>query len=574
LTLPLAIAAVGVVLISISAAAQGKTGDAPRTTTTSTTGATAQQRARSAATTRSLPPPPGREYSFDLWDWTAPCRDLHTFKKWAADLKRIGVTRLEFSAPWNVLEPEPGRYELGFVADRVKIARSLGLGVRIRINSYYGGATPKWYRGDFWQDIHGSPPTGTPVPPSICDQRFWSLYGPLCTKIAAACKGEDVYFNAFIGIHAELKWANWWSYDPATLSHWRETIADRPGWLRDLAGDAKLPDKPPVPAPTHGRPDNSPVSKAWIAFRQQVWREAVERFNAAIHKGDPDARISAPLGESFRSQSAQFSNLDYYGLSRGASQVVHSYDFYWHPKDPAWMAAAAVASFRGITGIHDVVFEFDGPDLIEKLGYTEAKQLEIARAAHEQRAGLKAANYSYSDRLPSSWPVLVAFGKIAAESPSPAQLPAREQTILLFMSKWANYCYREPTQWLHDAQFGAWRMLTTDGLAVRFICEDNLDEDLSHYRGLYVAFSPTELMPQRRARQIETLEAKLPSIVEFERAPDAPPPWDQSRILHFHGTGRRWIIEYPLGYQWLRGDRSAEQERLEHLVSKTWGSKP
>jgi hypothetical protein len=119
LTLPLAIAAVGVVLISISAAAQGKTGDAPRTTTTSTTGATAQQRARSAATTRSLPPPPGREYSFDLWDWTAPCRDLHTFKQWAADLKRIGVTRLGFSAPWNVLEPEPGQYQLGFVADRV-----------------------------------------------------------------------------------------------------------------------------------------------------------------------------------------------------------------------------------------------------------------------------------------------------------------------------------------------------------------------------------------------------------------------------------------------------------------------
>src|SRR5438477_9836789 len=119
-----------------------------------------------------------REFSFDLWDWTPPCRDLATFKIWAADLKKIGVTRLEISAPWNLLEPRPGEYDLSFIADRLAVAKSLGMGLRVRINSYYGGATPAWYDGDLWCDIQGHPPSGTPVPVSISDERFWSHYGP------------------------------------------------------------------------------------------------------------------------------------------------------------------------------------------------------------------------------------------------------------------------------------------------------------------------------------------------------------------------------------------------------------
>jgi len=169
-----------------------------------------------------------REFSLDLWDWTSPCRDLPTFKTWAADLKRIGVTRAEISAPWSLLEPRPGEYDLGFITDRLAICKSLGLGMRIRINSFYNGATPAWYRGDLWQNFDGHPPTGTPQPSSIADERFWTSYGPLCTKIAAAVKGEDVYLSAFIGVHAELKFGDWWSYDPSAMKKWREAIRERP----------------------------------------------------------------------------------------------------------------------------------------------------------------------------------------------------------------------------------------------------------------------------------------------------------------------------------------------------------
>ena len=80
---------------------------------------------------------------------------------------------------------------------------------------------------DFWRDIHGHPPTGTPVPVSIADERFLSHYGPMCTKIAATFKGEDIYYSAFVGVHAELKWSDWWSYDASTLSTMHKSTSSR-----------------------------------------------------------------------------------------------------------------------------------------------------------------------------------------------------------------------------------------------------------------------------------------------------------------------------------------------------------
>jgi hypothetical protein len=361
----------------------------------------------------------------------------------------------------------------------------------------------------------------------------------------------DVYYNAFIGVHAELKFGDWWSYDPSMLARWHEAIEGRPRWLRDVAGDAVLPDKPPIPPPTNGTPDNSPVSKAWIAFREEVWRQAMENFTGAIRAGDPGAKISAPLGESFRRESAKFSNLDYRGLAADADQVVHSYDFFWHPKDDPWQAAAAIASFRGITGIDNIAFEFDGPDLVNNLGYDEALQVRIAQAALSQGAGLKVTNYSYDERLPSTYPVLARFGRLVTSVASFAALPPGN-TILLFVSKWSNYCYREKTEWLHDAQFGAWRMLTSKNLNVRFICEDNLSEDLSMHRGLYVAFSPPELIPAPQRAKLESLQRRLPSFVELTKAPPQPPtPSD--------GT---------LAYRWLHGDRARADKELDTLITK------
>lgn len=443
------------------------------------------------------------ERAFTLWDWTAPCRDLALFDVWVADLASLGFTRIEISAPWRVLEPEPGVHHLEFIRERLDICKQHGLGLRVRMNNCWAGATPAWYDGDLWQDVNGS--RVLMGLPSIHDERFWSRFAPLCTATAKAFAGEDIYWSPFIGVHAELKWANWWSFDPSSLAFWRESIAaPRPVWLRAVVpDDVPLPETPPVPPETAGTPDTNPVHRAVIAFREESWRGALRRFVAAVRAGDANARISVPLGESYRRQSALMSNLDYWGLSRGANQVVHSYDFFWHAGDPAWMAGASIAVFRGITGL-PVSFEVDGPTILTDHGWTLERLLEAGRSAREAGAGLNVSNWSYADVLPSNQEAVRAFAE-AWREPVPHREAPPAETALLFLSKWEFYCFREPDEQLHDTQFGIYKELADRGIPVRIICEDNLDEDLSSYRAMIVAGAPLEFLPAHAREKLEAL---------------------------------------------------------------------
>ena len=443
------------------------------------------------------------ELSFDIWDWTAPAQDPALFKAWVDDLARLGFTRIELSVPWRILEPEPGRFDLQWLEERIALCEEAGVGMRLRINSYYGGATPGWYSGDRWLDAAGNPVSQQP--PSIMDEGFWEHYGQLCGRIAALGKGKDILYNAFIGIHGELKYADWWSFDPATLSAWQAAIqTPRPAWLQDVVGDAPLPERPGIPPETGGTPDTDPANLAFIAFREHCWRQAAHRFVDAIQAGDPDARVSAPLGESYRRQSASMSNLDYWGLTRGGAQVVHSYDFVRHGKDPAWMAAASVDTFQGITGL-PVVFEFDGTTSMRDTGYSLPQLIAVAQLAGQAGAAAKFANNSYTDVLPSKQPWLGEMVRAWREAWRPDTAASKRETVLLFFSKWANYAYRESTEWLYEAQAGVYKLFFDARLPMRIICEDNLDEDLSGYRALYLACSPRALMPRSAQEKLNTL---------------------------------------------------------------------
>ncbi|OQB28980.1 MAG: hypothetical protein BWY09_03122 [Candidatus Hydrogenedentes bacterium ADurb.Bin179] len=141
-------------------------------------------------TQTALPAPtPEPELSFDIWDWTAPAQNPDVFRVWIEDLAGLGFTRIELSVPWRVLEPDPGRYDLRWLEERLETCEEADLGIRLRINSYYGGATPDWYAGDRWLDAQGnSVPQG---PPSIMDERFWDHYGPLCEKNRRAGQGPE-----------------------------------------------------------------------------------------------------------------------------------------------------------------------------------------------------------------------------------------------------------------------------------------------------------------------------------------------------------------------------------------------
>jgi len=542
-------------------------------------------------------PAVGPEFSFDIWDWTAPAKDLGLFEKWAADLASAGVTRLELSVPWNVLEPEPGRFDLTYIRDRLAICKKHGLGMRLRINSYYGGCIPGWYKGDLWQPAPGI--GAPPAIPSICDERFWEHYGPLCTAIAREFRGEDMLYNAFIGVHAELKFSDWWNYEPASVKLWRESIKPpRPEWLARVVGNVTpLPDDLPVPGPTAGKPGTTPANLAFIAFREWCWRWAMERFTAAIHSGDPKARVSSPLGESYRRFSAQFSNLDYWGMTRGSGQVVHSYDFFWHPgSTPTWHAKAVIASFQGITRL-PVCLEFDGFPNIRQFGYSDEVCRDMVDAILSQGAGIKVANLSYSEQLPSTWATMVYAGERLKKAAEPVADPAKPSgTVLLFFSKWANYCYREPTDWLHDAQFGYWKLTADMGIHTRVICEDNLTEDLRPYKGIILAFSPLDLMPCKDRERL--LKLGLPMVADVLNTPSlrpgsafdltgeagalrsiAPLPWDSMQDLSRLGKQYRHgltdgdtralaykpklaVLGFPLGYYYLHGADEPECHRI------------
>ena len=460
-----------------------------------------------------------REFSLTLWNWNPSCAKLRDFRRWAMDLKAIGGTEIYISAAWNRLEPKLNEYHVGFIARRLAIAKKVGLKLGVRVNSYWGGATPQWLKVDKWEYSSGKLAQGGI--PSINDPRFWRAFSPFCAHLAKHFRGQGVDWCAFIGSQAENKYGQWCTFDPASLKLWRKSIhaKPRPRWLARIVGNTPLPQTPPVPGETWGTPDRTAADLAFIAFRQENWRVALRRFNAAIRADDPEARIVVQLGESYRPGSARMSNLDYYGLSRAANTILQSYDFWWHAHQRIWEMEADLAAFHGIT-LKPVVIEFDDPHGMAALGYTPTFLTAMGKAAVREGCGIEDANAGGYKTLPSSYSYMKAWGRACqAAGPALAIYPNVRKTILLYVSKWANYCYREPTRWLHRAQFGAWRMLTKNGYKVRVICGDDLKENLSDYRGLYVAFSPPQLIPNATRRRLSKLESVLPAIVEVASIP-------------------------------------------------------
>lgn len=503
------------------------------------------------------------ELSLDIWDWTPPAKDLTLWKQWCQDFKNLGGTRIELSVPWNIMEPKPGQIELGWLIDRLAICEQLGLGMRLRINSYYAGCVPDWYDGDLWASAPGQPPCQFKMP-SIADDRFWSHFGPLCTAIARAVKGKDVLLNNFTGVHAELKFADWWSWDPSCLRVWQDAVQKRPTWLKRVCGNAPLPQIPVVPSQTNGLPDITPESRGTIAWRQQLWRDASQRFVTACRKGDPKAQISCPLGESFRKLSAHMSNQDYWGCTRNANQVVHSYDFFWHPgSTPIWHVRAVVQAFQGITGL-PVCFEFDSPTTIRNAGYTEEIQKRVAEEVVSAGGGLKIANYSYVSALPSACALVTHSGRLVRNRRMDLPRWNEPNTVLLLMSNWVTYCYREQQEWLHDAMFGWWKLLTDAGLTVRIICEENLGEDLSRYRGLVLPYLPDGVLPTDSVKALGALT--IPRFVErttgaFLPAAAEKPNW-VAPAWQSTAFGAECQSTHPIGWSYLQQPEADHAKQL------------
>ena len=220
------------------------------------------------------------------------------------------------------------------------------------------------------------------------------------------------------------------------------------------------------------------------------------------------------------------------------------------------------------------VFEFDGLSKIKQFGYTDQISKQMVLAIIDSGAGIKIANMSYPQELPSTSPVVRFAGEQIAQAGAPRASVTSlspDQTVLLFFSKWANYRYRERTEWLHDAQFGVWKLLRDMAIPVRVICEDNLAEDLTRYKGLVLAFSPVDVMPAEDRVAIERLG--LPIVADVWEVPQAPPsgPGDLNgtEANRSGQSQNRVVIGKAIGYHYLHGaDRTVCRRVMEQAMVK------
>jgi hypothetical protein len=475
----------------------------------------------------------GNQYAFVIWDWVGPGSDLTLFSQWVSYMKSIGATTIDVSSSWKWVEPTSGTVTTDFIRDRLAICDTYGVQMRLRINTHFADAIPSWYAGDVWRAPDGSlpidPQTSTAVRiPSLRDGTFQSHIGTVYKTIASTFAGRNISYMPLFGYDGEIKYRHWWCYDASTLTDWRTAInaTTRPTWLSRVAGTTALASTPPAPDTVgNGLPDTSVPNRAFIAYREWCLQEALSLFVTQIRAGDPNAKIAVPLGESYRKDSALFSNLDYYGMSKGANYIVHSYDFgglhnYEVSTPSNWRLKSTLASLQGITR-KPVELEFDSPTVAASLGYTSTILTEYAKNCLQMGVSFNFTNFCYGTLAElANYPLLANSGNLIQASnnnlsPKPTAPP--NQTVLLFFSKWANYSYRVQTEWLHDAQFGYWLMLTEMGVPIRIICEDNLEEDLSSYRGIITAFSPPETMPQYYQDKLNTLSLK--KIIEMPKIP-------------------------------------------------------
>jgi hypothetical protein len=191
----------------------------------------------------------------------------------------------------------------------------------------------------------------------------------------------------------------------------------------------------------------------------------------------------------------------------------------------------------------------------------------------------------------------------AKDFAEPVVDPAK--TILLFYSKWANYRYREQTDWLHDAQFGYWKLLRDMSIPTRVICEDNLGENLASYKGIVMAFSPMDLMPKKDQETLRKIG--IPMITDISSTPNLRPTqaqtisgeagqittpgglsWNSMLDLSILGQGFTYglkcdnknllayrpklaILGFPLGYYYLHGaDEQQCRAIMRFALEGTW----
>ena len=420
------------------------------------------------------------QYSFTLWNWERGYTDFEFFQHQVDACKQHGFTLIELGAGWADCERPDDAYDFSMVDERIAYVKGAGLDLRLRVNVAHW---PKHYDGlELYHRPDGAVWEGKI--PSLSNAQVRTAQLRFVGALAEHLAGRGYTYTPGFSVHMEVKFADWNNYEPSARKAFQDWLAGRYGSVDALnaAWGAEYSHfggvDPPLPSPTQGEPALTHAEADWIRFREWVLADWVTAFAATVRAADPSARISVPLGESFRRESAAFANLDYWGYSRSADEVVHSYDFFWHGPQGLDNVPVAVATMTGITQ-RPVVFEIDGAYVIEKYGYTAADFQRAGELALEAgAAGVQVTNWGSTDIADQPW-LSALGGRVRAlrEKGPWAEPPAPR--VLYYVSKWQNYAFREGDEWVHERQFALWRRLVEAGIPTRIVTDENLlHEDL------------------------------------------------------------------------------------------------
>ncbi len=443
-------------------------------------------------------------HSFMLWDWSATAQDYDALTTRVGQCREAGFDTIDLTVAWKQMEPQRGEFDFTEIERRVEHIRSQGMRVRLRLNVSYAHAWPDWYPAVLMTGPGGATPTDvlSPFSPRAAD----------CWSAAAEALAEhfrdrvDCYMPGF-GMHMEIKYGDWISYEEPAVRSFRVWLQTRYGDVNSLnaawsSGWASFAEVQP-PVPPRGLRDAPQSVIDFIQFREDQLAYVTERFVAGFRRGYPQARVAVQLGESFRKESSSMSNLAYHRYSEHADEIVHSYDFFVHPPDAPHHAFESVRTFSGTTG-KPVVVEFDGPILTGSYGYTDAHLAAIALACLDAgAAGIHLSNYCNSDPRPLPFVRSIA-GMVSERSPA-----LQEADALFYVSKWTFYCLTDDGS-AHERVFGLYRKLLADGEKLRIITDGNLSEPgLGRYRKLYVGWSP--VMSRPAYESLRRLMQSIPS---------------------------------------------------------------
>lgn len=443
------------------------------------------------------------QYSFTIWNWEEGYRDFAFFCRQVDACKAAGFTTIELGAGWPDCEPEPGVFDFTIVDERTAYIGEKGLDVRLRVNVSHW---PGWFDLEKFENPDGSvflPDRGYP---SLFNDENRTRQLRFVQELAKHFAGRGYIYTPGFSVHMEVKFAAWNSYEPSARHGFRNWLSGRYGridelnraWGTEFGHIGAI--EPPVPESTEGDPDFSPMVRDWILYREQVLADWVRAFAHTVRAEDSSARISVPLGESYRRESAAFANLDYWGYSRAADEVVHSYDFFWHGPERKALVITAVAAMAGITQ-RPVVLEIDGPHAIEHYGYTVEDYREIGNLARDAGAyGIQVTNWGSVEVATQQW--MAELGQ-DLQNRQDESGSAEEPQVLYYVSKWLNYAYREPGESLYDLQFGLFSELRAAGFSARIVTDENLLEEAFDAKTLVIPYAPLIDAPVRE--RIRTL---------------------------------------------------------------------